>query len=131
MNNTVYAYIADQKPATSNDTLIWSKSLGPPRAGAHDIDEAALDDPSWGILSTPAIDLANNLMYVVAWNSDQMYRIYALDLRTGETAKGPVVIEGSVGESVVHRAWQELETAAKAARGLAIRSWLGLCGVRR
>jgi hypothetical protein len=99
MNNTVYAYIADQKPATSNDTLIWSKSLGPPRAGAHDIDEAALDDPTWGILSTPAIDVANNLMYVVAWNSDQMYRISALDLHTGETVKGPVVIEGSVGES--------------------------------
>jgi len=99
MNDTVYAYIADQKPATSNDTLIWSRSLGPPRAGAHDIDEDALDDPSWGILSTPAIDLANNLIYMVAWNSDQMYRIYALDLRTGEAVKGPVVIEGSVGES--------------------------------
>jgi hypothetical protein len=99
MNNTVYAYIADQKPATPNDTLIWTKSLGPPRAGAHDIDEAALDDPSWGILSTPAIDIANNLIYLVAWNSDQMYRIYALDLRTGDTVKGPVVIEGSVGES--------------------------------
>ena len=99
MNNTVYAYIADQKPATSNDTLIWSKSLGPPRAGAHDIDEAALDDPSWGILSTPVIDLPNNLIYLVAWNSDQLYRIYALDLRTGDTVKGPVVIEGAVGES--------------------------------
>src|SRR5271168_3428183 len=98
MNNTVYAYIADQKPATSNDTLIWSKSFGPPRAGAHDIDEDALDDPSWGILSTPAIDIANNLIYLVAWNADQMYRIYALDLRTGEKVRGPVVIEGSVGE---------------------------------
>jgi hypothetical protein len=111
MNNTVYAYIADQKPASLNDTLIWSRSLGPPRAGAHDIDEAALDDPTWGILSTPAIDLANNLMYVVAWNSDQMYRIYALDLRTGETVKGPVVIEGSVGESsfIQHgKNWKQL-----------------------
>jgi hypothetical protein len=99
MNDTVYAYIADQKPTSSNDTLIWSKSLGPPRSGAHDIDEAALDDPTWGILSTPAIDVANNLIYVVAWNSDQMYRVYALDLRTGEIAKGPVVIEGSVADS--------------------------------
>ena len=99
MNDTVYAYIADQKPASSSDTLIWSKSLGSPRPGAHDIDEAALDDPTWGILSTPAIDVANNLIYVVAWNSDQMYRVYALDLRTGEIVKGPTVIEGSVAES--------------------------------
>jgi hypothetical protein len=45
MNNTVYAYMAAQKPTTSSDTLIWSKSLGRPRAGAHDVDEAALDDP--------------------------------------------------------------------------------------
>jgi hypothetical protein len=99
MNNTVYAYRADEKPATSNDTLIWSRPLGPPRDGTHDIDEAALDDPSNGILGTPAIDRVNNLVYVVAWNSDQMYRIYALDLRSGEIAKGPVVIEGSVGPS--------------------------------
>jgi hypothetical protein len=99
MNNSVYAYMADQLPTNSSDTLIWSRSLGPARPGAHDIDEAALDDPTWGILSTPAIDLANNLIYVVAWNSDQMYRVYALNLRTGEIAKGPTVIEGSVGDS--------------------------------
>lgn len=98
MNDTVYAYVADRPPTGSNDTLIWSKSLGSPRLGAHDIDEAAIDDPTWGILSTPAIDPANNLIYVVAWNSDQMYRVYALDLRTGETAKGPVIIEGSIAE---------------------------------
>jgi hypothetical protein len=111
MNNTVYAYMADEKPTASNDTLIWSKSLGPPRAGTHDIDEAALDDPSNGILGTPAIDRANNLVYLVAWNSDQMYRIYALDLRTGEIAKGPVVIEGSAERSsfVQHdKDWRQL-----------------------
>ncbi len=111
MNDTVYAYLADRQPASSNDTLLWSKSLGSPRPGAHDIDEASLDDPSWGILSTPAIDRANNLIYVVAWNSDQMYRIYALDLRTGETAKGPTVIEGSVGESSFtehNKNWKQL-----------------------
>jgi hypothetical protein len=111
MNNTVYAYIADRPPNTSNDTLIWSKSLGSPRAGAHDIDEAALDDPSWGVLSTPAIDRVNNLIYLVAWNSDQMYRVYALDLRTGETTKGPVVIEGSVADSSFtqhNKNWKQL-----------------------
>src|ERR1700689_1924675 len=73
MNNTVYAYMADQKPTSSNDTVIWSRNLGPARAGGPDIDEWAVDDPSWGILGTPAIDVANNLLYVVAWNNDQMY----------------------------------------------------------
>src|ERR1700733_15158238 len=43
MNNTVYAYVADRQPNSPNDTLIWSKSLGSPRAGSHDLDEAALD----------------------------------------------------------------------------------------
>jgi hypothetical protein len=111
MNDTVYAYMADEKPTASSDTLIWSKSLGRPRVGAHEIDEAALDDPSWGVLGTPAIDLANNLIYVVAWNSDQMFRIYALDLRTGETVKGPVVIEGSVKGSLFaqhNKNWKQL-----------------------
>src|ERR1700735_5119833 len=111
MNDTVYAYMADRPPTGSNDTLIWSKSLGSPRLGARDIDEAAIDHPNWGILSTPAIDLPNNLIYVVAWNSDQMYRVYALDLRTGETAKGPVVIEGSVAENSFtehNKNWRQL-----------------------
>jgi hypothetical protein len=111
MNDTVYAYMADKKPTTSSDTLIWSKSLGLPRVGAREIDEAALDDPSWGVLGTPAIDLANNLIYVVAWNNDQMFRVYALDLRTGETVKGPVVIEGSVKGSLFaqhNKNWKQL-----------------------
>lgn len=96
MNDTVYAYIADQKPASSSDTLVWSRKLGSPRSSARDIDGWAVDDPSWGILGTPAIDIDNNLLYVVAWNSDQMYRLYALSLRTGEITKGPVILEGSV-----------------------------------
>ncbi len=104
MNDTVYAYMADQKPTSSNDTLIWSKSLGSPRPGSHDIDESAIDDPSWGILGTPVIDIANNLIYLVAWNDDQMYRLYALNLRTGEVVKGPVVVEGSIeGEPFFRR----------------------------
>ena len=99
MNNTVYAYIADQKPTTANDTLVWEKNLGPARVGARDIDLWAVDDPTWGILSTPAIDPANNLLYAVAWNKDDMYRVFALDLHTGETVKGPVVVDGSVGDT--------------------------------
>lgn len=102
MNNTVYAYMADQKPTNSADTLIWSRNLGSPRESERDIDFWAVDDPSWGILGTPVIDIEHNLLYLVAWNRDQMYRVYALELRSGEVAKGPVIVDGSIqGESFV------------------------------
>ena len=97
MKGTVYAYKADQKPTTVNDTLVWAKYLGDPRPGGGDIDAWATDDPWWGILGTPAIDLANNLLYVVAWNPDQNYRLYALSLQNGQPVKGPVVVQGSTG----------------------------------
>lgn len=97
MKGTVYAYKADQKPSTINDTLVWARYLGDPRPGGGDIDAWATDDPWWGILATPAIDLANNLLYVVAWNPDQNYRVYALNLRNGQVAKGAVVVSGSTG----------------------------------
>jgi hypothetical protein len=97
MKGTVYAYKADEKPNTINDTLVWARYLGDPRPGGGDIDAWATDDPWWGILGTPAIDLANNLFYVVAWNPDQNYRLYALSLLNGKVVKGPVVIRGSAG----------------------------------
>jgi hypothetical protein len=97
MNNTVYAYMADQQPTASDGTLVWSRNLGPARPSGPDIDEWAADDPTWGILGTPVIDIENNLLYLVAWNEDQMYRLYALNLRNGEIAKGPTVVEGSIG----------------------------------
>src|SRR5579863_6032337 len=31
MKGTVYAYMADQKPQTMNDTLVWARYLGDPR----------------------------------------------------------------------------------------------------
>ena len=31
MKGTVYAYRADQKPTTINETLVWAKYLGDPR----------------------------------------------------------------------------------------------------
>lgn len=97
MKGTVYAYLANEKPTSVNDTLIWAKYLGDPRNGGGDIDMWATDNPYWGILGTPVIDLANRLLYVVVWNQDQNYRLYALDLQSGSAKKGPVVIQGSIG----------------------------------
>jgi hypothetical protein len=96
MKGTVYAYLADVKPQTINDTLIWAKYLGDPRIGNGDIDMWAVDDPWWGILGTPVIDRTKNLIYAVVWNSDTQYRLYSLDLISGNVSKGPIVINGSV-----------------------------------
>jgi hypothetical protein len=96
INGTVYAYKADQKPTTSNDTLVWARYLGDPRDGGDDIDAWATDDPWWGILGTPVIDAGSRLLYAAAWNKDNNYRLSALDLQNGQVRKGPVVIQGSV-----------------------------------
>ncbi|MGB8064460.1 MAG: hypothetical protein WCF26_21405 [Candidatus Sulfotelmatobacter sp.] len=107
MKGTVYAYMADQKPATNNDTLLWATYLSDgnackcsatgPQNGSGNFDMWAVDDPWWGVLSTPVIDRATNSLYAVTWTNDQQYRLYNLKLTTGEIQKGPVVIQGSIG----------------------------------
>jgi len=107
MKGTVYAYMADQRPTTNNDTLLWATYLsngnackcgatGPQNGSGH-FDMWAVDDPWWGILGTPVIDRATNSLYVVDWTNDQQYRLYNLSLTTGQIQKGPVVVGGSVG----------------------------------
>lgn len=106
MKGTVYAYMADQKPQTMNDTLVWARYLGDPRNGGKDIDMWSTDDPWWGILGTPVIDLATNSFYVVAWKADNSYNLYNLDVTSGAIKAGPVVIHGGIdGKSLdnIHR----------------------------
>ena len=96
MKGTMYAYLADEKPTTENDTLIWAHFLGPARNFDKLFDMWYADNPTTGILGTPTIDLANKLIYVAAWNQDQSYGLYALDATSGKTKKGPVQIQGSL-----------------------------------
>ena len=107
MKGTVYAYMADQKPTTTNDTLLWATYLSDgnackcgatgPQNGSGNFDMWAVDDPWWGVLSTPVIDLGANTIYVVTWTNDQQYRVYGLSLTTGQIQKGPTVVQGTVG----------------------------------
>ena len=109
MKGTIYAYMADQKPSTANDTLLWATYLSDnvackcgatgPQNGSGNFDMWAVDDPWWGILSTPVIDRATNSIYAVDWTNDQQYRVYRLDLTTGKLKNGPVVVQGSVGKT--------------------------------
>ena len=96
MKGTMYAYLADEKPTSQNDTLIWAHFLGPARNGDGAFDMWYADNPGTGILGTPVIDLANKLLYVAAWNQDQSYSLYALDAASGKTKKGPVNVQGAI-----------------------------------
>jgi hypothetical protein len=107
MKGTVYAYMADEKPSTGNDTLLWATYLSDkgacqcgatgPQNGSGDFDMWGVDDPWWGILGTPVIDRAAHALFIVAWTNDQQYRVYNLDLATGRVQKGPVLVQGTVG----------------------------------
>jgi hypothetical protein len=107
MKGTLYAYLADEKPQATNDTLVWARYLSDnsacqcgatgPQNGSGDFDMWAVDDPWWGIVGTPVIDRATNSLYVVAWTNDQQYRLYNLNLKNGQIQKGPVLVQGSVG----------------------------------
>ncbi len=101
MNDTLYAFDADTRGAA-----LWSVNL------ASLFDTTA---PIWanfsfgnydppghlGILSTPVIDPATHIMYVVACtleNSTLAYRLHAIDITTGSEPYGPgVLITGSYG----------------------------------
>ena len=95
MHNSLYAFDAD---APCETTPLWQANLGPALPtgiiGFREID------PEIGVLGTPAIDLANNTIYVVSENNDSgnpAFRLHALDLSDGrEKLNGPVTIEATV-----------------------------------
>jgi hypothetical protein len=103
MHDSVYAFDADSN-AGPNGGLLWQVSLGTSavtpnndfgnRYGAyHDIR------PEVGIVSTPAIDLAAGLIYVVAFThegSSYLTRVHALNLTNGADRVPPVVVSASI-----------------------------------
>jgi len=98
-HNTVYAFDANDVTSTSP---LWARNLGPsvPSADVNVPGRSCLDiTPEIGISSAPVIDLESHTMYVVAKveeNGVQNHRLFALDVRTGDLARDPVDIGGSV-----------------------------------
>jgi len=94
MSNSVYAFDADSADAV----LLWHVNVGEAAPsylyGFRDIN------PSVGILSTPVIDRDTNTIYLVANVIEEdrtLYRMHALDLRTGvERMQGPVEIRAEL-----------------------------------
>ena len=95
LRNTVYAIDAD---APTSTVPLWSVNLGPPVPSTflefNDIR------PEVGILGTPVIDLARNVIYVVTdtFEDDKaVFRLHALSLSDGlEKCDGPVEIKAIV-----------------------------------
>lgn len=97
MHNSIYAFNAGAPQST---TPLWQVNLGPTvPAGLFDFTDIL---PEIGILSTPAIDATNQVMYVVsdslpATASNPVFQLHALSLVDGhEMFNGPVAIAASV-----------------------------------
>ena len=84
-HDMVYAFDADSASASAP---LWSRSLGPSLTG---YDPGCADmsgsDNQIGITSTPVIDLAHNVIYVVAKTSTNQ-QLHELDLGTGADVTG-------------------------------------------
>jgi hypothetical protein len=84
MHNTIYVYNADKKPTLpqSQDALIWAQWLGEPQPENFGFDSWNTNFPEYGIVSTPVINDARTIMYVVSWhkNNGGEFRLHAIDL---------------------------------------------------
>ena len=99
MNNSVYAIDADDPGAAAP---LWRVNLGP-AVRSEAIPDLEDVNPQVGILSTPAIDVNAQVIYVVAEtfeNRAPVFRLHALSLLDGHEAVGsPVAIAASVAGS--------------------------------
>lgn len=98
-HDSVYAFDAHARGA--QPSLIWRRSLlkagARPLAVGKDLTCNAIS-PEVGITSTPVVDLASQRLFVVAATRESsgfIYRMYALDLRTGRDALSPALLAGS------------------------------------
>lgn len=93
MGNTIYAY-----DAHDGKQLYWSVNLGDPIVGTKAIDAWLIND-HWGILSTPVIDPAANVLYCVVWTSSDgtldhaVHTFHSINLSDGSPAAPALSLE--------------------------------------
>ena len=91
-NDTVYAFDADGLSGSA----LWQRHLATPLQ----INDDEGIRPLLGITSTPVIDNATGIMYVLTdgiENGSKVYRLHALNAATGgEEFGGPVIVTGTV-----------------------------------
>jgi uncharacterized protein (TIGR03437 family) len=95
MHDSVYAFDADAPQST---TPLWQVNLG--QAVPSSLLNFSDIFPEIGVLSSPAIDLTKQALYLVSEtleNQNPVFRIHALSLADGhETLSGPAVISATV-----------------------------------
>ena len=106
-NDSLYAFDADSNTGSSS-TPLWQVSVidtaHGAASGATVVQSSNLGcsdiSPTYGITSTPVIDLSSGTIYLVAnsiENGNNIYRLHALDITSGAEKSGsPVVITASV-----------------------------------
>jgi outer membrane protein assembly factor BamB len=104
MANNVWAFDAN------TGGQVWAKpvNLGPPVVPVGtEIDMFGIND-HWGILSTPAIDLPGNTIYIVCWTSEDnsiakaQFEVHALDIATGQKRHdNPIIIAADAADQGV------------------------------
>jgi outer membrane protein assembly factor BamB len=75
LNNSVYAF------NQSTGATVWARNLGTPQTTGWLCGNVS----PMGILGTPVIDTAANRIYVTTLFADGIYRVWGLDLTTGNT----------------------------------------------
>jgi outer membrane protein assembly factor BamB len=86
-NGFVYAVNAFKVGPLSPGTILWRTQLGKPCY-------PGFDGLNTGILSTPIVDIHRKVLYVATCEGPYTWKVYALDIRTGEPlSKWPVAID--------------------------------------
>lgn len=95
MANNVWAFDADTGQAVWPQPANLGRPILPGRGENIDLHHINVH---WGILSTPAIDLAASTMYIVCWTSQDgsvahaRFQLHALDIVTGQQRHQPIAI---------------------------------------
>lgn len=84
LGGNIYAFDANNPSVTP----VWSASFGP---GFSNSGSQLLYGETASCLSTPAIDLANSLLYAVCANNTPVWKLYKLNLATGATITSTTV----------------------------------------
>ena len=134
-SNSVFAFDADG-PKPGSDGVLWQRSLGTPPT-MSDVWKNCTSPcffrgnnirGSAGIMSTPVIDRARGIVFLVARvlqpSGHVVYRLHALDLRTGSDRAGsPTEIRAQASGVSFDADVQNQRTGLALARGQIIISW--------
>jgi hypothetical protein len=102
-HDSLYAFDADDKNG-ANASPLWQVSFINPGAGINVVTSGDVNCndlvPEIGITGTPAIDLANQTMYLVTKTKENgafVHKVHAIDITSGaERAGSPVVVQATV-----------------------------------